>query len=287
MSSPHSHSGSRGDSVPESSTASSSSRRRPREQTPASSRATTSTSTTPNSNSDPDPEVAGLTQDGKDKDQAKCNLCAVTGISTPTGATTLLQCHLKVHLQQYSEYNKLQNIKKKIALKKAQGRSRDVSDKRVIQFPLDSNDKKAKQITNVIALFMAKGLKPESVVEELGFQHLIYILEPRYVIPSGSQFSRHVIPNLYISEKKKLQIRLQELRESNDLKSISLTIDAWTSRKMDSFLAFTLQFINLHHIHLVSILSLKKSGSFARVSSKQECTSTLKTSSPTTCPINP
>ncbi|KAK3918539.1 LOW QUALITY PROTEIN: Zinc finger BED domain-containing protein 4, partial [Frankliniella fusca] len=165
------------------------------------------TSTALISSSEADPEVAGLSPDelGKvysatsllwyyftkiSKDQAKCNLCSTTAINTPTGATTLLQRHLKTQLKQFNEQQKKK--------KKTQTGS-------VTRFPLDSQSKRAKTITHAIALFIAKGLKPYSVVEELGFKHLIFVLEPRYEIPARTQFSRYIIPNLYNTEKNKLQ----------------------------------------------------------------------------------
>ena len=40
-------------------------------------------------------------------------------------------------------------------------------------------------------------MKPYSVVENKGFQHMINVLEPRYDLPSRVHFSEKVIPKLY------------------------------------------------------------------------------------------
>ncbi|XP_034238086.1 zinc finger BED domain-containing protein 4 [Thrips palmi] len=179
------------------------------------------------------------------KDLAKCNSCG-SEAKTPTGSTTLLTRHLsKVHLNLYSEYCRLQKIKTRLALDRARKRKSNVPKlKRLVNFPLDSKGKRSKEITRAIAVFMAKGLKPYSVVEEVGFLALVNVLEPRYMVPSRSQFSRTIIPTMYEDGKRKLQERLQELCDNESLESVSITIDGWSSRKLDAFLAFTLQFIN-------------------------------------------
>lgn len=212
-------------------------------------------------NKNEDVEVIGLTAEEKEKvyssqslvwsyftklskEEAKCKQCGIV-VKTPTGTTTLMSRHLKTHLKAYSEFRKLQEIKIKISQRKANAKANNIAGKkRVILFPMDSKSKKAQQITTAIALFMVKGLKPYSIVEELGFQYLLFVLEPRYVIPSRTQFSRTIVPNMYRECKKKMQIRLQELTDNQELESVSLTIDAWSSRKLDSFLAFTVQYIS-------------------------------------------
>ena len=60
---------------------------------------------------------------------------------------------------------------------------------------LPPNYKRAKKITESIA-FISKDLQPYSVVENEGFQNLLSILEPRYVIPSRKYFTDTAIPKL-------------------------------------------------------------------------------------------
>ncbi|KAJ1521791.1 hypothetical protein ONE63_003426 [Megalurothrips usitatus] len=91
-------------------------------------------------------------------------------------------------------------------------------------------------------MFMCKGLKPYSIVEELGFKYLLYILEPRYVIPSRTTFARNIIPEMYQSLRRKLQLKLSDVK--SELESVSIAIDIWTSRAQDPFIAFNLQYVS-------------------------------------------
>lgn len=63
---------------------------------------------------------------------------------------------------------------------------------------------RSKNITNAIALMLAANLQPYSVVEDTGFTNLIKVLEPRYLMPSRTTFSRTLIPKLYLEESIKI-----------------------------------------------------------------------------------
>ena len=56
--------------------------------------------------------------------------------------------------------------------------------------PLQSSSKRAKYITDAITYFLAKDSIPFNAVERPGFKHLLHVLEPRYLIPANSSFSR-------------------------------------------------------------------------------------------------
>lgn len=61
--------------------------------------------------------------------------------------------------------------------------------------PLPSN--KSRDITRAIAAMMAIDLQPISIVEDVAFQRLVKMLEPRYVMPKRKHFSQEVIPAMY------------------------------------------------------------------------------------------
>ena len=63
---------------------------------------------------------------------------------------------------------------------------------------------RATEITKSIGVFIAKDIRPYSVVENEGFQHMINVLESRYDLPSRVHFSEKAIPNLY--EKAKAEV---------------------------------------------------------------------------------
>ncbi|KAJ8353682.1 hypothetical protein SKAU_G00212490 [Synaphobranchus kaupii] len=99
--------------------------------------------------------------------------------------------------------------------------------------PLAQKSARAKEITKCIAVFMAKDMRPFSVVENEGFRLLINTLEPKYHIPSRQYFSQTEIPALYKQTKEKV---IQTLRQAN---SIAITTDGWTSRATESFITIT------------------------------------------------
>ncbi|KAG2467592.1 ADA17 protein, partial [Polypterus senegalus] len=45
-----------------------------------------------------------------------------------------------------------------------------------------------------IGVFVAADMRPYSVVQNKGFQHMIHVLEPRYDIPSRTHFSDNIVP---------------------------------------------------------------------------------------------
>ena len=77
---------------------------------------------------------------------------------------------------------------------------RTLDQTKMIKLP--PNSKIAKKITESIA-FISKDLQPYSVVENEGFQNLLSILEPRYVIPSRKYFTDTAIPNSTAKSKRR------------------------------------------------------------------------------------
>lgn len=157
------------------------------------------------------------------KETAKCKNCGKVK-NTPTGTTTVLIRHLAEHPALYSQYLRLQQEKTRVAnLRSAKKSPKRLQERSAVLFPLDPRGQKSKTITNAIALFLCKGLKPYSVVEEPGFKHLVSVLEPRYKVPSRAAFTRTIIPDMYKKLKKKLEERLDKVRDC--LESVSFTTD--------------------------------------------------------------
>ena len=76
-----------------------------------------------------------------------------------------------------------------------------------------------------------------SVIVNEGFQSLLIILEPRYVIPSHKYFTDSAIPKLY-SEVK------EEVHETLSLaEGVVITCNGWSLRATESYLTIT-----AHHI---------------------------------------
>lgn len=95
---------------------------------------------------------------------------------------------------------------------------------------------KNKKITRAVGAFIAKDLQPFSVVEDVGFRHLIKTLDPRYVVPCRTHFSSVIIPGLYDQTRKAIENDLAQTQ------SLALTTDSWTSRATESYLTVTVHY---------------------------------------------
>uniref|UniRef100_A0A8C9XH09 BED-type domain-containing protein n=1 Tax=Sander lucioperca TaxID=283035 RepID=A0A8C9XH09_SANLU len=113
------------------------------------------------------------------------------------------------------------------------------ADQRTLQCftKLPANSERAKKITRSIACFIAKDLRPYSVVENEGFVCMLQTAEPRYTIPSRKFFTETAVPQLYNETKRKVASALTETTR------VALTCDAWTSRATKSFVTFTAHYI--------------------------------------------
>lgn len=125
----------------------------------------------------------------------------------------------------------------------ASKRSNSPSSRKIVNSSLrkkwPAHSPKSQEITNAINLMIARDFQPFSIVEDRGFVNLLHILAPNYEIPSRKTFSKHLIPILY-NKKREL------LKESIDahLDIGSFTSDLWTSINGDSFISFTIHFLN-------------------------------------------
>ena len=152
-----------------------------------------------------------------------CKICRE--VFPYSGNTTNLHSHIA---RKHPEMNESPTSSPKI------GRSKPVETfKQTSLLSLPINSTRSKVITNSIARFMVKNLRPYSVVENEGFRHLVKVLEPRYTMPSRSHFSESVIPKLYEEAKKNL------LEKLKDTVFVALTTDGWTSRATESYVTIT------------------------------------------------
>jgi hypothetical protein len=175
------------------------------------------------------------------------------------GNTTNLRTHIRTqHVTEYTEIEKLHNqevAQKKIRLSKDSEPNTSTAgaamQKTLKQSFLnqqasvnmntfskfDSNNPKQIQITEKIAMMIAKDLQPYSVVEDPGFRAVIAAAEPRYVMPSRKTFSEDVIPKLHSDIVTKVK------SDVNSAVSLTVTTDAWTSRANQAYLSYTAHFL--------------------------------------------
>ncbi|CAG5044280.1 unnamed protein product [Parnassius apollo] len=87
----------------------------------------------------------------------------------------------------------------------------------------DTDDPRAKAITQTIAEQMCVDMEPFDLVNKLGFQHTIKQFCPKYKMVSRPHISENVIPDMYCRVRTKIMELLHELPH------ITITTDLWTS----------------------------------------------------------
>ena len=97
---------------------------------------------------------------------------------------------------------------------------------------------RAKKVTELVALMVARDLRPAAIVDREGFKRLLSFL-PGYVIPSSVNLM-DVVRRKYAMAKEKLKRILAENKTK-----YSLTTDIWTrSFANDAYISLTIHFID-------------------------------------------
>lgn len=173
-------------------------------------------------------------EDGKlDKTHAICKLCRAA--FKYTGSTTNLSNHLARRHGVSDAHEASSGASTSKTDTSGQENGQKIQTFFQPQFSHDSARSKA--ITESIARFIAKDLRPYSVVENGGFRDLMKTVEPRYKIPSRQHFAEKCVPEMYNKIKKKVK------EELIDAERVALTTDAWTSCATNSYVTIT-----AHHI---------------------------------------
>ncbi|CAH0717193.1 unnamed protein product, partial [Brenthis ino] len=81
--------------------------------------------------------------------------------------------------------------------------------------------------------------QPFRIVEDRGFRELMQLAFPNYIIPTRKYFANNLLPSLYEKKKSELRISLE-----NDVKSICITVDIWSTMTNDSMMAITGHYIS-------------------------------------------
>ena len=71
--------------------------------------------------------------------------------------------------------------------------------------PFDQSSPRWSEITNAVCSFVAKDMQPYSTVNDRGFQQLLQVLEPRYVLPDRKSLATRYMPALYAQEKTRIE----------------------------------------------------------------------------------
>ena len=96
-----------------------------------------------------------------------------------------------------------------------------------------SSSKKAKELTDAIAFFIAKDIQPIRVVQGTGFRQMIHCLEPRFQVPYRKTFMERVLPSMYLKVKEAV------MPCTAAAECYAITTDCWTSRAIEAYIGVT------------------------------------------------
>ena len=116
---------------------------------------------------------------------------------------------------------------------------------------LPAGSKRAQEITQLIAEFVAREMRPVAVVQGTGFVNLVSKLDAAYQIPSRKHIMK-VLHDLYDNIKARLQAEL------GSVEYVALTTDHWTSHALDSYLGVTAHFVNQDWELVARVLTTKE-----------------------------
>lgn len=130
--------------------------------------------------------------------------------------------------------------------------SRSISTYFKKQNVYDRESNRKKEIDKALVLMVCKDFQPFSIVEDTGFQNLVKIFDPRYVLPSRPTLRDSLLKQNYEICKEKLFALLQNVCH------VSLTCDLWSSRANESFLTVTCHLIDKDYKMHCTVLSTNK-----------------------------
>lgn len=166
-----------------------------------------------------------------------CRQCR-THVPNSKGTANLFH-HLQWHHEvEYEECVKLQaaattvNTSQSPATKQSAARN---SLSRVV--PYERNSERRRAINKAVASLIVKDVLPVSAVEQDGFIQLLKVLDPRYQLPSWSDFSREVLPEMHAEVREGLAARLTKVSH------FALTTVTWSGRTCERYMSVTIHFI--------------------------------------------
>lgn len=186
-----------------------------------------------------------------DKKFAKCNTCGKE--YKTSGNTSNLSDHLKrFHQFNQDEEDSINRTSSTISSTSNSARSsqRSVSPffKKTILY--DEKSSRKKELDLAVLDMIAMDFQPFTIVTDDGFKRLVFLLDPRYVLPSTFTLSGKLLNQRYNDIRNKLR------EDLSGVEYVSLTSDGWTSRATESYLTITCHFVVNYELH-AAVLSTK------------------------------
>ncbi|XP_015811252.2 E3 SUMO-protein ligase ZBED1 [Nothobranchius furzeri] len=173
-----------------------------------------------------------------DETQTKpcCKICFKT-VATGSSSTTNLFQHLRnKHPEEWEKCSRLRSDSGSSSTPAKKQTTLPESFTNCV--PYDKNRARWKAITEAVTFYIATDMLPTYSVEKRGFNHLLKVLDARYVVPSRKYFADVALPHLYNTTREKIRSELEEMQ------FYSATTDLWSSRTMQPYLSLTVHYIN-------------------------------------------
>nr|XP_055027515.1 E3 SUMO-protein ligase ZBED1-like [Misgurnus anguillicaudatus] len=173
-----------------------------------------------------------------DQTQTKpcCKIC-FKAVATGSSSTTNLFQHLRnKHREEWEKCSRLRSENGSSSTPAKKQTTLPESFTNCV--PYDKNGARWKAITEAITFYIATDMLPIYSVEKRGFNHMLKVLDARYVVPSRKYFASVALPHLYNTTREKIRSELEEMQ------FYSATTDLWSSRTMQPYLSLTVHYIN-------------------------------------------
>ena len=118
-------------------------------------------------------------------------------------------------------------------------------------FQYDSTSQKKKELDQTLAMMIATDYQPYNILNDVGFQKFVQLLDPRYVLPSKFTLREKIMKTLYLEGCNKLKQIL------HNINYIAITTDTWTSIATESYVTATCQFIDANFKLETAVLSTR------------------------------
>ena len=145
------------------------------------------------------------------------------------------------HPEQYQQAEKQREENEEIAAKRRKtGIKKETSIKltgQPVQQKYPSDSLRRKKVDEAIVRMVALDMQPPSIVDDLGFQSLVQLLDPRYILPSKKHIAKDLIPAMYTKVVEEMKEELAQISH------VALSSEVWASKTTDRYMTVTCHFL--------------------------------------------
>lgn len=180
-------------------------------------------------------EQFGFEESDDEQKHATCRICYMV-VAATHGNTTNLFTHLKI--KHRVTYDNLIKKQPSTTPSKSSMTQASMTDTLYSTTPYPLNSERHKKITDSVAYYLAKDMRPTSIVDNPGFKKMVNPLDKRYALPSRHHFSRVAMPYLYN------KCHAEVANEVTKAEYFAITTDLWSSRTMEPYISLTIHYID-------------------------------------------